>query len=225
MVKMDNNYQYISQDEAVSHAMEALGAEDTRDRLIFKEWIYRAERNIGYSALDIKIKCEAVSDLCFDKPCNLAQVIDINLYNSSGNCVIFHFKAGKLFPGEVSVSSPLILSEGDYQFNLSSNGVSITKAEIKYYAFPIDDEGNILIPDKHLDAVVSFCEYMWIKRQRNLYRDKIPMSELQYYDDRWLRLKADAKGKTKMPSLLNANSIMRRWMTLVPDLGHSGFKS
>jgi hypothetical protein len=222
----NNNLTFITADEAVSQAMLSLGSEDTRDRLIFKEWIYRAERQIGYNALSLKTACVDVNDFTFDKPCDMAQVIDIELYDSSGTLsTAYEFRGSGFFPSENSLSRNVVMKESDFEFVISSNATNVSRAEIKYYAFPIDEDKNILIPEIHLEAVIAFCEFMYIKRERNLHRDEIPMSEVQYNEDRWHRMKADAKGKTKMPSILNAKDIMKRWMTLVPDMSSRGFRS
>ena len=111
----------------------------------------------------------------------------------------------------------LYVSEEDTKFELSSNATGVTDVEIRYYSLPIDDEGLPFVREDLKEAIISFCEYLWIKRQRNRRRKEIPMSEVDWFKNNWEIQKRTAKGRSKMINPVQAESILRRWVTTLPQ--------
>ena len=101
--------------------------------------------------------------------------------------------------------------------SLSSNGEEISQVEIRYYALPVDDEGLPFVRERIKEAVISYCEYLWMKRERNRRRKEIPMSEVDWFKNTWEINKRTAKGRNKMVNSVEAESILRRWVTTIPQ--------
>ena len=104
----------------------------------------------------------------------------------------------------------------DTKFNLSSNIGGIHAVEIVYYALPINQEGMPIVREMVKEAVISFCEFQWIKRQRRRQPKLIPISEVDYYNNEWKLAKGTAKGRQKMVNPVQAEAILSKWMTMLP---------
>lgn len=228
----DNN---ISIDEMVSSVFISLDITDTRDELVFREWCYDALRELGMGNVDIHTECLAVEGLCVDKPCDFASEYEINLLDNSGNVHYYQSSQTSIRESQVDKRNhtttthsntlndygypSIILSETDSAFHLSSNAetAGITKMELSYYRLPIDENGDPLIREIQKLAVMAYIEYKYIKRERNRRREDIPMSEVVEYKNSWLSEMMKVKGRMKMPSPMQAETIMRKWVTLVPN--------
>jgi hypothetical protein len=229
----------ISIEEMVSSAFISLDVNDTRDELVFREWCYDALREIGTGNVDIHTVCLPVEDLCVSKPCDFASEYEINILDSAGN--VHYYQSSQTGiresqtnrnngSGSVSTEnhneygiSTIVLSETDDSFNLSSNALraGISSMELTYYRLPIDEDGNPLIREIYKLAVMAYIEYKYIKRERNRKRKEIPMSEVDWYKNAWMSEMIKVKGRVKMPSPVQADTIMRKWVTLVPNFRDS----
>ena len=122
----------------------------------------------------------------------------------------------------------MLVSESDDYFYLSSAGEScdVTSAEVTYYALPIDENNNPLIREDDKLAIICYIEYQFWKRERNRKRGKergnMPMSEIDYYNRQWLMELGKVKGRKKMISPLHAETITRKWMSLIPNFRDKG---
>lgn len=210
-----------------------LELDDSRDEVVFNEWIWDALREIGPSRLDKKRACMDMHDLCFNLPHDYSSAIDLNLLDSSGAIYSYHYSETGFLESEVNNRSDsrgqnaslsggynrLTIVENKRSFSLSSNAndLGITSAELVYYALPMDGDGNILIEEIMQEAVMAFIEYMYIKRERNKDRNKIPMSEVDWHWDKWTKKRQEMRGYKKDPGPLGMDPIARRWITSIPN--------
>lgn len=197
--------------------MIAIDTEDSRDMLLFKKWAYDALRQIGPSNLDIRESREKVCDFAFKKPCGI--VSPINIFLGDENCYMHFYEYNphvQYFKCETN--NNIVISESFDEFLLSTNATNVHFAKIKYFSIPTTAEGEILINEDYLPAIVAYIEYMNIKREKNRDPRNMSSGDVMMYKTMWINELGRVKGNIKMPSILNAHTIMRRWMTMIPDM-------
>jgi hypothetical protein len=58
---------------------------------------------------------------------------------------------------------------------------------------------------------------MYIKRLRNRKRQEIPMSEVDYSERRWIRMKQDAVAQRNAATKPEMEAMIQQWMTMLPN--------
>jgi hypothetical protein len=213
---MENIY---TAEEIVAEIFSRLDNADTRDEAVFYNWIYSAIRELGSSSLDIKSECVEPVGCCVTKPCDFGGLVELVLTDSHGSVpFVFSNTSAKTDRGDYYSNNNAVIyvSEEDTKFNLSSNATNVKNVEIRYYGLPIDSEGLPFVREILREAVIAFCEYQWMKRERNRRRKEIPMSEVDWYKGNWEVAKRTAKGRNKMISPVQAETILRKWVTMIP---------
>ncbi len=213
---MENIY---SVEEVVAEIYSRLDIKDTRDEAVFYNWIYSGIRELGSNSLDIVSECVKPVDCCIPKPCDYGALVELVLLDGHGSTPFVMTNTGaKTDRGDYysTANSVIYVSEDDDKFNLSSNGKGIKEVEIRYYSLPINDEGLPFVRENIKEAIIAFCEYLWMKRQRSRRRKEIPMSEVDWYKNNWETEKRTAKGRIKMVNPVVLQSIVKRWVTTIP---------
>lgn len=212
---MENIYNV---EEVVAEIFSRLELSDTRDEAVFYNWIFSALRELGSSSLDITSECIKPVDLCIPKPCNYGGLVQLILSDDKGSVpFVFTNTGAKTDRGDYyqNIDRVIYVSEEDNRFVLSSNAKGVENVEIRYYALPVDDEGLPFVRENLKEAVIAFCEFLWIKRQRNRRRKEIPMSEVDWFKNQWEISKRTAKGRNKMINPVEAESILRKWVSTI----------
>jgi len=219
-------------DELVSAAFLRLDLEDTRDENVFREWAWDSARELGPTRLDKKTTCIDICDFGFEFPCDYISALDMNLLDANGGVYSYRYGEAGFMESEVNNSGPtgqssrlnggfnrLVLTEAKQRFLVSSNAaeIGITSAQLTYYAAPVNENGEMLIEESMQEAMICFIEYMYIKRERNKDRNKIPMSEVDYYGTQWRNKRMEVRGARKVPDPLAMDTIARRWVTGVAN--------
>jgi len=229
-----NNLFFYSVDEVVDAAYLQLDIEDTRDKSIFREFVYDALREIGPSSKDRKEVCLPVENLCFEKPCQAGYLIDLNLMDDNNNVYYYQMRQNGKLSSEIrknqnnqtaintdSRGTPyVVVHEEDTRFTISSNGSMITKANMSFMSLPVFDDGTIKVREDQKLACVAYIEYIYLKRERNRTRrmgNAVPMSEVQMAHDRWIGKMQQAKGRGKMPNTEASRQIARNWVTMIAN--------
>jgi len=210
---------YISVDQVASQAMLAIGLPDDSFRNIFREWIYIGQRQIGvYSTINVVEEEKNIKDFKFEIPCNMVRPIWVRIKNGS-TCMFPLYKSNGFCGGENSAHQAITIEQFTNHFSISSNALGYDKAEIKYYAIPIGEDGLPLIPEYNELALVAFCDLMYITRQRRREPQKVAMGDVQMAEARWRELKTNVKSYHKLPSELQFSEVARKWNTLLPPMG------
>lgn len=226
----------ITMDEIIAEAFVRLDIEDSRDEMIFRNWIYRALRWIGPSSFSIKTECIEVCDLSIKKPSDYWYGIDLNLLGAHNEVYYYQYKENGFMQSEevaygqgdyIGQDSSLTgertihLGEDNFCFNLSNNAseAAVVKAELKYFALPKDDKGDPLISEEIVEAIHAYLIWMYYERGRNRTRGtrRFPHSEVEAARQRFHNYKGMVQGNIKMPSPLAAEVMLRKWVTLIPD--------
>lgn len=209
--------QFISVEEIVANAATIIKDARKEDRNLFRQWAYIAERDIGFSTLNEKVFPTPVEDLCFAKPLDFAMANDLSLYDSQGREYRYSYKGTsknlhRREDSEFLHDRTIQVYEDSHFFSLSSNGTNITHAKLLYYAYPIDEDGDLLIPETHMVAIMSYIKWMWERRKS----ENPGMIQLERME--WEIESSRARSKNKMPSMLRGKEIAKNYMSMIDKL-------
>lgn len=212
---------YIPLNEVTAEAMSILKSADSTDRLLARQWAYRALQKIGPfrgAVTNCKIDAKALS---IKKPDDFQHpAIDLALYDHKGHEIPFIFKGrGKRVHDKDNSLRPNMVhvSEDEYFFHLSSDADLVSYAKLRYFSIPKDSEGQLLIPEDYVLAIVFFIRYMYSMRQND------NQSEIEANQVRWFRERREARGRAKMPSMLEAEHIAKSWMSVINTFNYDNF--
>ena len=208
---------YIPVDEVIAEASSLIKNFSEQEKALSRQWAYRATRRIGFNKLDIKTSGEIpLVDFSAEKPSDLANTIDIALFDSADREIVSRFKGRSQHDVEGTVARThqdarqvayaLHITEDDTYFNVEEfTDTDIANAYIKvtYYAYPVDLDGYPKIPEIYALAVIMYIRYAWAMRERQ------SLGEIQEARNTWLREAAAAYGRIKTPSMLEGKEIAR----------------
>jgi len=221
---------YISLDEVVATASTIVKDSNSLFKLLCREWICRfALPELGISDDDVKIAQLIPINYTVLKPADFRALVDISLFDSTGNQLAHKFRAGgkriyrdsRLRPVASNTDQtlngliPCDISMDNQSFHLGTNADQVASIVVRYYCYPVDDETGLpLIRQEEALACVYFCRFMWSARQ-NDNRSEIEQNRT------WWMLEADrVKAKKKMASLTPEH--MKRivnsvWVRSIPN--------
>ena len=220
---------FVTVNEVVANSATLIRDTDPKHRNILRQWTYLGERQLGFSGLHEKAEQIEVDNLTVKKPNDYAIGNDMAIFDENDNEYRMHFHgSGKRIHSETSTISGSVgglsydvsdigISEDPYYFYLDSNGENITYINIRYYSYPIDEDGDMLIPEHHLFALMNFNFWMWEKR-RNENQSSINLAKGD-----WLMEQSKAKAKNKIPSMLEGKDIVRMHSSMINKIFYNKF--
>jgi hypothetical protein len=209
---------FLNIDEIVAHAESIIEDADEAARVVFRQWAWLGERQLGFGGFSEEVSSIVVDDLSIRKPSDLASVIDIALYDSSDLEYQFKYRDGKkrIHTGD-SGQRKIDVSEDAYYFHLGSNGSLITYAKLRYYAYPIDEDNNPMFPEHHLLALMLFIRWMWEMRKN---KNQSAIAEARAV---WIMEAQKTKAANKMPHQLKGAEIAKQWMSMIDKARYNDF--
>jgi hypothetical protein len=211
---------FMNIDEVVAHAESVIEDTDDRARVLFRQWAWLGEKQLGFGAANEETKDIVAEDLSVRKPSNMASAIDIALYDSAGAEYQYKYQFGNHrihVNNSTSAQAKIDLSEDSYYYHLGTNASGITYAKLRYYAYPIDDENNPMFPNHHILALMMFIRWMWEVRKNN-NQSAIGMAKSD-----WIGESTKAKAANKMPDMLKGKEIATTWMSMIDKARHYDF--
>lgn len=209
---------FLTVEEVVAASATITGSPTREERMIYSMWVWIAERQIRSYKLSTKTAELPVVDCVARKPLDYISIQDIALIDSKGNDIVFNYKGfNKRIHPITSVNNPskLEIYEDEHCFHISNvspfSGLDIDCVHIRYSGMPIDEEGNLMIPESHLQAIMRYIKYM--DGERNNY----PESKMERLQRQWHIQAQKARGADQMPNSLEARSILSKWMTHIPQ--------
>jgi len=215
------DYRFAKMDEVTASAMLICGGATAEDRVIFRQWAWQAQLQIGCTAQWLKTCKLNAKNLSFRKPGDLASTVNVALYNAADQELKFEWNigVGRIHTDrevlhsagtQEAVTGRIDLSEDAYYFHLGSNGGDVDYMLIRYLASPIDTNGELLTPEDNILAVTMYIRWMWSLRKGD------NQSEIELARDTWYREKDRIYGDNKMPSVLRANEFaLNRFLSLI----------
>jgi hypothetical protein len=206
---------FLTINEAVASCSSVIKNPSREDRLIIKFWIWLAEKQIGCHNANIAVDELDVYDLSVLKPDNHLNTIDLSLVTNDGSDIKYVYRGANKRIHETSTSNnPSLVDVYEDRFNifLGSNATSVDKIILKYWSYPVDEDGNPLIPEEHMYAIMRFVSYMYAEKE------SLPESKISRLSVEWKLQASKARAKNKMPDIPEARSIMKSWISLLPDM-------
>lgn len=213
---------FLGVKEVVADAMSVIpGGSTAGEQLLARQWAYIGLRDLGPSKDFIEVCPLTVTNLSIRKPDDLISTIDISLYDSAGNAIAHNYRPGsRKIKKSKPTTGPVIsqidgqgveLSEDDYYFHLDSTELarSAATALIRYYKFPVDDDGLPMIPEKARLAIIMFIRYMYTLRKGGT------RFEVSSALSTWEVQRNRARSRMRMPSQMEYDAIAKSWMSMI----------
>jgi hypothetical protein len=206
--------------QVVATAMSVLEGADTGDRTFFKEWIYLGMLEIGPNLVWYKEAALYPTTFTLKKPDGFHSAVDLALFDGSnteiryvwrGTGTRIHASDNTLLNAGVyapTQGAPVDVSEDQYYYHLGSNSGTVNYAILKYWELPFDENGDLLIPETDIMALVLFLRYMWYMRKN----DKQGIALAQPL---WIRSRNEARAAHRIPSMLEGLEIARTWNSMI----------
>lgn len=207
--------QFITINEALSSVLTLDRNHTREDKLVYTFWIWRAVREIGIAKASLKHTVLDFTDFSVKKPEDHLHTKDLALIGFDGLDYTYKYKGyNKRIHPTTTVNNPSSLEvyEDPYFLHISSNADCIDKANISYWAYPTDENGDPLIPDHYLYPIMRFCSLMKAER------DGEAIGKIQLLMQEWKIQASKARGKNSMPDIPEARDIMKSWMSMIPQM-------
>lgn len=225
---------YITIDMLIARAQTTIPTSDAMDRNIWREWVWMGLQDLGISDEDVRTIVIYPKDGLAKKPDDMRSMIDLALYDASGNQLTHKFRTGGkrihqdqrvydaygITTGGLTNEVPVDVSEDRWNIILGTNGDHVTNIIIRYFSYPIDPETNLpLIREDETMALVYFIRFMHAMR-KDENRSEIAEKQRMWYQESD-RVKARKKMESVTPE--KARSIMRNWMRMIPSYNMQEF--
>lgn len=205
---------YIGIDEVTATAQTVVKTADSMDRNIWKSWIYIALLDLGISDDEIKVAELTPKDLLAKLPDGCRQIIDVAVYDASGLELRNKFRAGRsrihadrrILPAASTSSTtlnslvPVDISNDENYIHLGTNGSEVATIVVRYFAYPIDQNGQPMVREEDIMACVHFIKYM------QAMRDDDNQSKREQFRIDWAREADRARARKKMSSMTPAKT-------------------
>lgn len=226
---------YVTLDHVTAFAGTLIKETDGINRNIWKDWIYTgAMLELGISDDEMDVAELTPKELLAPLPDNCRSIVELACYDSAGQILPHKFRTGvrRIFTdkrvldtatagGSTSINSniPVDVSNDDTNIVLGTNGVSVATILIRYFKYPIDENGNPLIREEDVMACAYFVKFM------QAMRDNSNRSEIEQYKQMWYLAADRAKAKKKAASMTQekAKTVLKDMMRLIPSFDQSQF--
>jgi len=211
---------FVNVDQVIATAKSINEKADSIDRAYFKEWVYLGLNELGPNTSWYNEATIYPTELALRKPLNMHSAIDIALFDASGAELkyVYRGKGTRIHDSDNTLlnaneyapvmGAPIDLSEDAYYYNLGSNGDVVSYAFIKYWQFPEDENGDLLIPETDVLPLSIFIKYMWYMRKD----DKVGMGQ---FHNLWIAARNEARTAHKLPDMLQGTEIARGWNSMI----------
>ena len=220
---------FVTIDEVVNEASTYIGEATDLERLMMRQWVYRALNLIGPADENIKV-CEiAVKDYAAVIPndcVGLSYILDLALKDAHDNDIPYRYESGKeriheriftdSIPNEIPRQTEVSV---DNKTIILSNNPNVKKVKLRYFSLSIDSNGDLMITEDMVFALVCFIRLAWAMRKND------NRSQIQQDREMWLGEMQRVKANRKMPSELEMRDIVKKWMTLIPALNRRTYNN
>lgn len=209
--------------EVISNIQVDMGQSTPSKTAIIKRWCYEAVREIGVGFMELKTKTYDNISTNILKPSDFVAAAHIYLVTDDDKCVTptrtkglnlygnTPFNFNKYGYRHSMLQSPgWEIGEGLNSFTISSDAAdNFSKLILVYYATPIDEEGNPLVPEFAMEACLARCMWKDSARDRARFRspgsdsrgNAVPLSEVQFYRQEYYTQVGIARGEMNSPSV------------------------
>lgn len=183
-------------DEVVALAMTLVGDGQDKEFLkaVSRQWVWEAIKDMPVTEDNMQV-CEVkAKNLMIKKPADMRRFTDIALYDCNDHIVPHQFHAGKkrIYPEVFHMVQdsndsdrfcfPVDVSEDRYSFIIGSNGPHVDYAKIRYFAWPVDNQGEPMIRQDDQMMCVHFIRWCSAMK-RNNNQSEIAQAGQNYKDE------------------------------------------
>lgn len=208
---------YLTLDDITAEAMSIIPGATSEEKLYARTWAYRALRQFGPSQNNIEV-CDLYPDsFAFTKPDDFISAIDIALYDEADRELKSKYKNGKtrIFQKREPLDDRIEISEDDFFFYISTDAADVAKAKLRYYAHPLDKDGNPQFPEYLVIPISLFIRYFWALRNNE--------SAAQSHEQSWKMAKSEVMGKHRPVSGLRFKQLTKEWNSMINKYNHDSF--
>jgi hypothetical protein len=213
---------FVPVDQVIATAMSISEGADTIDRAFMKDWVYLGLQEIGPNVAWYGEAVLYPTDYTFQKPANMHSAIDITLYDSAGKELRYTFR-GKGHRGHQSdnilindgtyapgLGAPIDLSEDAYYYHIGTSDAAsiVSHAFLKYWKFPVDEHGDLMVPEQDVLPLAKFVKYM-------LYFRKDDKQGIRLTHPIWTAARNEARAAHKIPDGIMGTEIARTFQSLI----------
>jgi hypothetical protein len=218
---------FVPLEEVVATAMTLVVPADDSDRNVFRQWAYLGLRDIGPTNAWVDDCVLYPEELKLPKPEYMYKPITLALYDANNTELLYAYRGSgrRVHSPSNSITADGVydpnfgavidVSEDAYYFHLGSNATSVSYAKLKYLKLPVDENNNIMFPEDTVLAIALFIRYMWAARSNS--------NMVTVYERSWVMARNAARGRSKTPTTMEADEIVRKWITLIPRLKYKEF--
>ena len=208
----------ISIDEATSICASVVGGIEDRDYAYMRQWIYMACSKLGVSnSYEVSYKVTA-SDYFIPKPVNAIKVKSLRLYTEDDNEIPYNYYSPGADRAIFDMAGHIIVSSTPKGFSLDiTHGMSdsIFYGVMDVDSLPIDDDGDIMIEDQDMDAIVIYVKYMLALRENSPNMERL--------NKMFIMKRKDRRAKKNMPTPMEAVSIAKTMSSMIQKFNPSRF--
>lgn len=219
---------FVNIDEIVAEAQTTNTSASVETWNIWKQWIWRCILQLGIGDDSIKVCQLNVKDYMARLPEDCRDVIEVSLFDAAGCQLAHQFKAGKariyqddrLLLAATTGNSPLLnqlvpvdVSNDQYNIHLGTNGANVATILIRYFAYPLDQNGQPLVDDRDVEACLLYIQY------KQSQRDKDGQGVVEANRNAWMREADRARARKKMSSMTpdKAKYLLRTLASQIPN--------
>jgi hypothetical protein len=207
---------YVTIEEVVANALTIIPDATDNERVYMRQWAYLGKRRIGPTKADIKQKTIGIDNNRIRKPDNFIAGLDLALLDAAGNERTYQFEGrgkathdadtGRRTPW---IDTHYVTEDNNFYYLDSTAELNVTVGRLEYLAMPVDDAGDLVVPEDELEAIMAFIHYMWAKRNMETGALSLLRHDSEY-------LMARARSKAALPDMLEAKEgIFRKWNSML----------
>jgi hypothetical protein len=229
--------QYVDINSVIAEAISITPDTDAGDWAIARQWVVTALMQLGTSEDEINICTIQAINLTLPKPDDMRCYVEMALYDSQHNYIPHIFRGGnrRIYPdnrvttplgitggiiptSQILHTVPVDVSEDQLNFYLGTNGRHVDNAWVRYFAYPIDDNGLPMIREDEKFAIMTYIQ--WAKASKKGENQ----SEIAMKWQMWAKQHDMARARKKSDRSNDMHkTIARFWMKLIPEFNSSRF--
>lgn len=186
--------EFIPVEDFISELLSDIGGNRDYLRSSFRRWIYNAVAEIDYYVTNIEEteKIRLNEDLEVRLPDNLVAIRKVLLHDG---CIhpIYDDTIICCFEPRDKCCAEYKVTRKKRCLHFSSNVLPrFNSVQIQYYAAPVNDKGEPLVPTKYIEAITAYVDWKYLRLQRRKHQNSTPsksnvvaLSEMQMAHMHW----------------------------------------
>lgn len=221
---------YEELNSVIAEALSITPDVDAADWAMARQWAVTALMQLGTSEDEIDVCQIDAKNLILKKPPEMRSSIELSLYDANTVYIPHIMRSGKtrIYPDYRTIAAtinsqtiypiPVDVSEDQDAFYLGTNGENVKYALVRYFKYPLDDNGMPKIREDEKFAIM--CYIQWAKASKKGENQSEIFNKWQM----WAKQHDMARARKKSDMTNDKHkTISRNWMRLLPSFNQSSF--